>query len=1251
MQYQSMPKAEGLTEIGDMRRVKKCTDPNIRFVLQRRKLTGTPKGIENIQHIPRVEFDLSYNRTLRHDEVFNELAKYPNIKGLGLIKHEMGTLPASIGLLENLEVLELWSNKLKELPSSFAQLKNLTYLNLRNNSLKEIPDYFADFKKLKSLNLQFNKVKKIPDFIFDLTELEYLNIATCGLKEIPAGIGKLKKLKTLIFSKNDIVKLPDEIKELKELEIIDFSGNKKIDLEHLFDSLSHLPKIKELNLAKYGLAELPESIGKIKGLKKINLSDNKLESLPRSFAQLDPEELHIQNNHWNLEKLLPVLGKMEWFKDLQANLFPELATKNYHLPDAIGECKHLESITFSNCDGLTVSPAIRKLKNLKSISFYGKMIDKIPEGIKEIQSLESLRISNCNSLTEFPTFIYEMHQLKELTFMKNGCEVDQVRMGSMKGLEKITCTEVSDKLFKNLKNYPNLKQIYFAKNENVKKLPDSFFDMEQVESIYLSGLTNIDAGHFAENMHRLKNLKDLRFNGNANTSFIQFAKQVKGVERLETLHIPLHEPLTAEELMAFSHLKDLTLFVSHRGRNNFSLPLEFALFPSGVLKVYYYTGRLKLIEEIKNYLEQHFEKSHPQYLTYYSLLQKDFNALLKIVENPFDKKEKLSGANIFIAGRPSSGTLKELQEKLKNRGAKITKKLDEKTTHIFITPKVKEDNLKPLLGDWKYILEDHLKEKEIEEDTPYLMEEANSELVAQVTNLLKSRHEEQIPLMLELMEGGGATKKLIGYLGAIHLFHDDTAIRRKSRNLFRKFASSSLQEYVKEHWRASYRGKDIYRFKRVLDHPEWDGGAFIHAWKMVGFYNSKKKGIGQLDQADRMLGNIKLQDLPSNAFTASLSDIDNMEHLTISLNGPLDWDLVYKVIKDKKLQTFACQQKLPAAPTAILAIPTLRTFSGGKWSEESTFDFADIKVPNPNLNSLTLQFCTIKNLEQINMFPNLEQLNFNNCQIDDVHKLTELKNLKNISLTGVKIEKLNKSFEKLNQLSNISVSDNGLKEIDLNFSAFKSLERLTITKNEITHLPDTFQYCQNLNYLTISHNKLETLPLSLFKIKSLKSYPTLNIDAQKNQIKQIGESIKKESNKGFLKNIFGKKEVEKIENQSQLANIKLGNNLLKKIPTILFSLSKIHTIIISENPIEEIPDTSAWDGTILQMTISGGSLKRIPAFIFGKKTVFHIYVQNEGVELPSPEAITPFNNVRLRGNRNLTELNEKINALNKKMQK
>ena len=166
MQYQSMPKTEGLTQIGDLRRAKKCTGPNVRFVLQRRKLAGMPKGIENIKHIPRVELDLSYNRMLPHDVVFNELVKYPNIKGLGLIKHEMGILPDSIGLLENLEVLELWSNNLKKLPPSFSQLKNLTYLNLRNNSLKEIPAYFADFKKLKSLNLQFNKVKKNTRFYF-----------------------------------------------------------------------------------------------------------------------------------------------------------------------------------------------------------------------------------------------------------------------------------------------------------------------------------------------------------------------------------------------------------------------------------------------------------------------------------------------------------------------------------------------------------------------------------------------------------------------------------------------------------------------------------------------------------------------------------------------------------------------------------------------------------------------------------------------------------------------------------------------------------------------------------------------------------------------------------------------------------------------------------------------------------------------------------------------------------------------------
>lgn len=120
MKYQKMPEVEGLLELGDLRRSKKCTEPKVRFVLQNRKLKNLPKDMSDTRHVPHLELDLSYNKTLDHGNAFQQLANYP--KGLGIIKNEIKKLPDVICSLGNLETVDLWSNGLKELLQNFSAL-------------------------------------------------------------------------------------------------------------------------------------------------------------------------------------------------------------------------------------------------------------------------------------------------------------------------------------------------------------------------------------------------------------------------------------------------------------------------------------------------------------------------------------------------------------------------------------------------------------------------------------------------------------------------------------------------------------------------------------------------------------------------------------------------------------------------------------------------------------------------------------------------------------------------------------------------------------------------------------------------------------------------------------------------------------------------------------------------------------------------------------------------------------------------
>ena len=60
-------------------------------------------------------------------------------------------LPAEMGNLKELNILNLSNNKLENLPHEFYKLNELHELNLKNNSIKELDPAVGDFIMLTNL--------------------------------------------------------------------------------------------------------------------------------------------------------------------------------------------------------------------------------------------------------------------------------------------------------------------------------------------------------------------------------------------------------------------------------------------------------------------------------------------------------------------------------------------------------------------------------------------------------------------------------------------------------------------------------------------------------------------------------------------------------------------------------------------------------------------------------------------------------------------------------------------------------------------------------------------------------------------------------------------------------------------------------------------------------------------------------------------------------------------------------------------
>ncbi|XP_039166156.1 uncharacterized protein LOC104439777 [Eucalyptus grandis] len=336
--------------------------------------------------------------------------------------------PEAFDFPPNLERLSLSKcKKLFELPPSIGMLKQLEVMDLSDTGIMEMPPSVKHLSSLKLLKMERTHLQKFPVDVVDLKKLEEIDFSGCKSLEAQdsCDISGLFSLRILRLSSSIVVGLPQRICDLPCLRTLDVCKCERLQ----------------------ALPELPSSLVTLCGGFKI-MEASKLTNLTnlKELCLSDDEQPEAGSSNQT--------PNMRWIMGLTSLETLELSLLNItNLPGDFRALTRLRELTLSYMEKLDITqlpsssslwtlrlkhckiqePKFSGLKCLSELELEDCDLEEI-DGLKDLQSLEVLKIFQCcritdlNGLKDLPrlrkvkVFPFDAASLSELR--ESRCEVD-----------------------------------------------------------------------------------------------------------------------------------------------------------------------------------------------------------------------------------------------------------------------------------------------------------------------------------------------------------------------------------------------------------------------------------------------------------------------------------------------------------------------------------------------------------------------------------------------------------------------------------------------------------------------------------------------------------------------------------------------------------------------------------------------------------------------------------------------------------
>jgi Leucine-rich repeat (LRR) protein len=237
-----------------------------RLSLQDNALKVIPTEAENWKEITYL--NIKNNQISDFLDIFAE--KWKKMEKLYCGSNLLTKVPDDLGNMDKLLELDISNNALESVPQSISMCYDLELLHLGNNKLLEIPaSLFSNLKKLRELQLYKNKISVVPPEIGNLRSIERLSLASNLIKGIPEEIGSCTTLRELYLSNNaKLSYFPPSSGHLRNLQELKFY--KCPALKQVPTTLYEMTSLRELDLraVKKQVCKIsPECMDAFKGRK------------------------------------------------------------------------------------------------------------------------------------------------------------------------------------------------------------------------------------------------------------------------------------------------------------------------------------------------------------------------------------------------------------------------------------------------------------------------------------------------------------------------------------------------------------------------------------------------------------------------------------------------------------------------------------------------------------------------------------------------------------------------------------------------------------------------------------------------------------------------------------------------------------------------------------------------------------------------------------------------------------------------